>query len=285
MTTSIALRNGELDQYVAEVKRYPLLSRDEEQVLARRLRDEGDVAAAHELVVSNLRFVVKVAHEYKGYGLKLLDLVQEGNIGLMKAVKKFDPDKGFRLISYAVWWIRAQINSYIMNSWSMVKLGTTRSRRKLFFKLRSEKSKLEHNARGAGVSTQDLAEALDVSERDVADMNMRLSSRDFSLDAKVSDESSTRHIDVLESDAENQEVLLAEAQETQILETKTHEALESLSDRERYIIQHRYLAEDPQTLQEIGNTFEISRERVRQLESRALKKLRKEIEPTVAALA
>lgn len=286
MTTALTLSNNQsLDRYLAEVKKYPLLSREEEQALARRFRDYGDVAAAHSLVVSNLRFVVKVAHEYKGYGLKLLDIIQEGNVGLMKAVKKFDPDKGYRLISYAVWWIRAQIHSYILRSWSMVRLGTTQARRKLFFKLRSLKSRMEQDAEGAGVTALELADELGVSEEDVADMDMRLSARDFSLDARISDESAASHLDAMASPDVDQETRLGEAQEQRLLQGTTSQALARLTDRERYIIQRRYLDEEPQTLQEIGETFKVSRERVRQLESRALKKLRQAIEPVTEALA
>jgi RNA polymerase sigma-32 factor len=283
MSTGLLLKDQNLDRYIAEVKSYALLGRDEEAALARRFRDEGDVAAAHELVVSNLRFVVKVAHQYKGYGFKLLDLIQEGNIGLMMAVKKFDPERGYRLISYAVWWIRAQIHSYLMKSWSMVKLGTTLSRRKLFFKLRSTRSKLEQEARGGKISAADLAESLGVSERDVNEMDMRMASRDFSLDAHVGEDTSTSHLDMLESQSANQEELIGEAQERALLHETTHQALENLDEREREIIQRRYLAEEPVTLQQIGDDFGVSRERVRQLESRALKKLRGAVEPVVSA--
>jgi len=180
MPSSIA-QDSTIDRYVAEINKYPLLTREEEVALAERYRKDGDLEAAHQLVVSNLRFVVKIAHEYRGYSLKLLDLIQEGNIGLMMAVKKFDASKGYRLISYAVWWIRAYIQNFIMRSWSLVKLGTTQAQRKLFFKLRSERERADREAgEGETATTKALAGRLEVAETDVVDMEARLAARDFS---------------------------------------------------------------------------------------------------------
>lgn len=276
MTTALALTSDtSLDRYMAEVNRYPLLSREEEHELALRLYDHGDVRAAHELVVSNLRFVVKIAHEYRGYGLKLLDMVQEGNVGLMVAVRKFNPYKGYRLISYAVWWIRAYIQSFIQRSWSMVKLGTSRVQRKLFFKLRSEKARAERElGPGEGVSTEVLAERLGANERDVARMEVQLAGRDFSLDANVGEDGSPSHLDMVADETANQEELLGDLEERRLLEGKVEEALDSLNEKERYIVEHRLLADEPETLQEIGDSFKVSRERIRQLENRVIGKLR-----------
>ena len=288
MTTALATRNDEgLDKYMAEASRHPLLNRAQELELAKRYHDEGDVVAAHELVVANLRFVVKVAHEYAGYGLKLLDLVQEGNVGLMVAVKKFDPYKGYRLISYAVWWIRAQIQSFIMRSWSMVRMGASRIHRKLFFKLRSQRSLAERENGGQAVSTEALAQRLEVSEDAAADMEARLAARDFSLDAKLGDESgAASHLDMLADDVDrNQEDELGDRQEQALLQGFVQDALETLNDKERYIVEKRLLSDEPETLQQIGDTFSVSRERVRQLETRVLSKLRKVLTPVMAASA
>jgi RNA polymerase sigma-32 factor len=277
MSTALALQNENMDRYMAEISHYPLLTREEEQELARRYHTHGEVSAAHRLVVSNLRFVVKIAHEYRGYGLKLLDLIQEGNIGLMVAVKKFDPDKGYRLISYAVWWIRAYMQSFIMRSWSLVRLGASRVQRKLFFKLRSERSKAQAEAEQQGfepVSTREMAERLGVDEDDVMDMELRLAARDFSLDAKVSDEATVSHVDLLPDATVSQEDELASLQEQRLLRGKVEETMGVLNEKERYIVEKRLLSDEPQTLQEIGDNFRVSRERVRQLENRVLSKLR-----------
>lgn len=274
MTTAMTLRTNDLDRYLAEVKRHPVLSRDEELSLAYRYRDRGDLEAAHALVVSNLRFVVKVAHEYRGYGLKLLDLIQEGTVGLMVAVKKFDPDRGYRLISYAVWWIRAHIQEFILKSWSMVKLASTRNKRRLFFKMRSTRSRLEREAQGEGVSSLALANELGVSESDVDTMSVRLAAKDFYLDTRLDDDSGTSHLDQLADLGANVEEQYAEAEEKHLLTGKVMEAMDGLSEREREIITRRILDDEPQTLQEIGDEFNVSRERIRQIESRALKKLR-----------
>jgi RNA polymerase sigma-32 factor len=277
-----------LDLYMAEVSRHPLLSRPQELQLARRLVDEGDVRAAHGLVVANLRFVVKIAHEYRGYGLKLLDLIQEGNIGLMMAVKKFDPDKGYRLISYAVWWIRAHIKSYIMRSWSLVRMGAGRIQRKLFFKLRSERNRAEQDGAGDGepIDAPAMASRLGVHVDDITEMDLRLACRDYSLDAQLGDTpSAASHLDMLPSSEPNQEDMLGDAQEKRQVQQHVAAAMRTLNDKERYIVEQRLLRDEPQTLQQIGNTFKVSRERVRQLETRVLQKLRKLMAPTAGGLA
>jgi RNA polymerase sigma-32 factor len=280
----LALRDdNNIDKYVAEIRKYPVLNRQEEYELAVRLRDEGDVSAAHALVVSNLRFVVKVAHEFKGYNMKLLDLIQEGNVGLMMAVKKFDPARGYRLISYAVWWIRAYMRDFIMRTWSAVKLGTTHASRKLFFKLRSTKSRMEDQADGEAPTQEQLAAELGVDPSDVADMEMRMAARDFSLDAERG-ESQTRAVDRMAIETANQEELYASEEEKRIASRSVETALATLSERERYIVEQRFLRDEPRTLNEIGEEFGVSRERVRQIEARAMTKLKSALGP-VAQLA
>jgi len=275
MTTAIALRSDNIDRYVAEISRYPLLTREQEVALAERYRDQGDIAAAHELVVSNLRFVVKVAHQYRGYGLSLVDLIQEGNVGLMMAVKKFDPAKGYRLISYAVWWIRAQIRAFIVRSWSLVKLGTTYAQRKLFFSRRALADVAGTDAEGHDAARDHLAGELGLDAKDVAEMELRMAARDFSLDAPLGEDSRSTHLDVVaDVHQESQEDALVSQEQRHLLRGKVAEAMTQLNEKERYIVENRLLQDDPQTLQEIGTRFKVSRERVRQLENRVIKKLR-----------
>jgi len=274
MASSIA-QDSTIDRYVSEINKYPLLTREQEVALAERYRKDGDLEAAHQLVVSNLRFVVKIAHEYRGYSLKLLDLIQEGNIGLMMAVKKFDASKGYRLISYAVWWIRAYIQNFIMRSWSLVKLGTTQAQRKLFFKLRSERERADREAgEGETATTKALAGRLEVAETDVVDMEARLAARDFSLDVELQDGARQTHLDLLSAENTSQEDRVAEMEERQLLRGKVYEAMEHLNEKERYIVENRLMAEEPKTLQEIGQHFQISRERARQIEGNVIRKIR-----------
>ena len=278
MTTALVPRNeGQLERYIAEVSHYPLLSREEEQELARAFREENDIGAAHKLVVSNLRFVVKVAYKYKGYGLKLLDLIQEGNIGLMHAVKKFDPSKGYRLISYAVWWIRDHIHSFIMKNWSLVKLGSGKARRRLFFKLRSAKSRAEQDGAEATEARHAIAKELGVTEAEVSEMDVRMGGRDFSLDAPLTTESEAAHVDMLSDGDADQEELVGQRQEQEQLQDAIRDAAEKLDEKERYILDHRLLNDEPATLAEIGAVFGFSRERARQIETRVLKKLRQSL--------
>jgi len=270
---SVPVMIGNVEKYLSEISVFPLVTREEEHELAERYRKHGDIDAAHKLVTSNLRFVVKVAAEYRSLGLSFIDLIQEGNIGLMKAVKKFDPRKGYRLISYAVWWIRAQIHSFIIKGWSLVKMGTTQAQRKIFAKLRTTKHKLARPD-GKEPTTIEIAKALDVRPEEVAEMEMRMAARDFSLDMEVDEESSTTHLDLVQSNIPNQEDALAESQEKELINGGIHEALETLSDKERYILTHRVMADKPMTLKEIGSKYKISRERVRQIEVGTLKKVR-----------
>ena len=275
--TDFVKTDGGVDQYVREINAYPLLTRPDEFGLAVRFREAGEVAAAHKLIVSNLRFVVKVAHEYRGYGLKLLDLIQEGNIGLMIAVQKFEPKKGYRLISYAVWWIRAYIQNFIMRSWSLVKVGTTQAQRKLFFKLRSERERADRAAGPGGVaSAESLAARLAVKEHDITDMEMRLGVRDFSLDVEMQDGSRQNHLDLLANPdwLPSQEETCAQDEEQQQLQRRVREAVDVLNEKERYIVMNRLMADEPQTLQQIGKHFAISRERARQIEGNVIRKIR-----------
>jgi len=273
--TTFTTVDRSLDRYVAEINKYPLLSREEEIELAECYRRDGSEDAAHRLVVCNLRFVVKTAHEYRGYGLKLLDLIQEGNIGLMIAVKKFDPSKGYRLVSYAVWWIRAYIQSFIMRAWSLVKVGTTQAQRKLFFRLRSERERADRLAGpGEKATAKDIAEQLQVGESDVLDMEMRLGERDFSLDAKVVEGGRSCHLDLLASHAENQEDTYSAQELRKLLRIKVQETMGQLNEKERYVIENRIMCDEPPTLQEIGQHLKISRERVRQIEGNIIRKIR-----------
>jgi len=262
-----------LDIYIAQINRYPILSADEEFRFAVQFKKYNDMEAAEKLVISNLRFVVKIAHEYRNYGVKLADLIQEGNIGLMHAVKKFDPYKGYRLISYAVWWIRAYIQNFIIKSWSLVKIGTTQAQRKLFFKLSQAKKKLETLSQ-KNPEFGEIAESLGVKETEVEEMDQRLTYRDLSLDSYIGEEGETSHLDYLTYVGEDQETSLIKKEEMDIVKRNIAGALTSLNERESYIVRHRIMTDTPKTLQEIGNKYSITRERARQIEKQALKKLR-----------
>lgn len=265
-----------LDHYLARIKQFELLDRDEESDLARRYRRDGDLEAAHRLICGNLRFVVKVANEYRGYGMKMLDLIQEGNIGLMMAVKKFDPDRGIRLISYAVWWIRAYIQNYIVKTWSLVKIGTTQAQKKLFFKLKQTQAAL---LRLSGrENAEEIAQTLDVRNDEVEEMSRRLAARDTSLDVELIEGEDFTLMDTLADDSPDQETRLIGNEQRRRLAVEVRQAFDRLNDRERKIIRERILDESPRTLQELANDFGISRERVRQLETNALGKLRETLE-------
>jgi RNA polymerase sigma-32 factor len=273
-----------LDRYVTEINRYKLLSREDEFALAVRFCKDGDLQAAHELVTANLRFVVKVAHEYKGYGLRLLDLIQEGNIGLMMAVKKFEPKRGYRLISYAVWWIRAYMQNFVLKSWSLVKIGTTQAQRKLFYKLRgtqAQLAKLESNGQddSARADPSAVAKALNVDVTEVVEMDQRLSARDFSLDQEIGDDSKLSFVDRLTDDGSLQDEVAAKKETDLRLKEKVQEALRTLNEKERYIVEQRLMADEPLTLREIGEKFRISRERARQIEANVIKKVKKMLTP------
>ena len=262
------------EQYMSEVNRIPLLSRQEEDELTSTFARDQDPAIAHRLVVSNLRFVVRIANEYRGYGLKLIDLVQEGNLGLMIAVQKFDHQRGYRLISYAVWWIRAYIQAYVMRSVSMVKLGTTQAQRKLFFGRRKARATLLKQ--GSEPTRENMAKMLGVSLEDVDEMEMRLAGKDYSLDAPMSNDSeSSSMVEVLADDADDTpEDIVADAQIGYVRRQAIDKAVEQLDPRERMIIEARAMSEEPKTLTELGEELGVSRERARQLEARGLGKMR-----------
>jgi len=263
---------GTLDLYISEINRFPLLTPEEEFKLAVRLKKNNDMAAAETLIVSNLRFVVKIAHEYRNYGFKLADLIQEGNIGLIHAVKKFDPYKGYRLISYAVWWIRAYIQNYLIKSWSIVKIGTTQAQRKLFFKLSQAKKQLETLSQ-KNPEFAEIAESLGVKGTEVAEMDLRMGSRDVSLHEFIGDDGESSHIDFLAFEGDSQEVSLIKHEERGLVKRDIAGALANLNERESYIIRNRVMADNPETLQEIGDRYNITRERARQIEKQALKKV------------
>jgi RNA polymerase sigma-32 factor len=279
---TIGPTTSSLDLYLSEINRFPLLTVDEEQRLARLYASDGDTRAAHRLVTANLRFVVKVAYEYRSYGFKMSDLIQEGNIGLMKAVQKFDADKGIRLISYAVWWIRAYIQNYILKSWSLVKLGTTQAQRKLFFSLARtrrelDKTSLEHGADSDGRDANKIAKKLRVKPVEVREMEQRMEGRDLSLDAPMGDDGSYSHVDFVVAGDAAQDDELSGAEEQQLVSGRIGQALGHLDNRERYIIEQRVMSERPMTLKELGEHFGFSRERARQLEIRAKEKLKQEL--------
>ena len=266
------------ETYFGQINQIPLLKPEEEFKLAVQYRKCNDRESAHKLITSNLRFVVKVALEYKTYGIKLLDLIQEGNIGLMMAVKKFDPYKGHRFISYAIWWIRAYIQNFIIKNWSLVKIGTTQAQKKLFYKIGKVRKALEANQEKEQ-KYESLANDMDVSKKDIIDMEQRMASRDLSLNAPIDGNQGLTHFDLLKETSPNQEEVLGEEEEKTILEKGVRVAMKRLNEREEYVVRNRIMADSPLTLQEIGSHLKLSRERVRQIESEALKKLRKEITP------
>ncbi len=267
-----------LDLYMAQINQLPILSPEEEFELALKYREKGDIEAAHQLITSNLRFVVKIALEYKNYGLKLLDLIQEGNIGLMMAVKKFDPLRGYRFISYAVWWIRAYIQNFIIKSWSLVKIGTTQAQKKLFYKLGKVRRLLEAPQGDHPQSYEDIAKDLGVKEEEIHEMEQRMGRRDLSLDLPFDEDQELTPLALLSDDSPDQEDMLIRSQDSQIQRDEISKALASLSERERYIVTHRIMSDNPLTLREIGDTLQLSRERIRQIEKEALTKLRREMQ-------
>jgi len=268
-----------IETYLVQINQFPLLSQEEEFKLAVRYRKyydkEEGIEAAHKLITSNLRFVVKVALEYKSYGAKLQDLIQEGNIGLMMAVKKFDPHKGYRFISYAIWWIRAYIQNFIIKTWSLVKIGTTQAQKKLFYKIGKVRKALESNGESEK-KYELLARDLDVAKEDIVEMEQRMSSRDLSLDAPFDEGQELTHLDLLKEKSPNQEEAFAQEEEKRIREHEVQNAMKRLNEKEVYVIKNRIMAEEPLTLQQIGDHLKLSRERVRQIESEALKKLKRE---------
>ncbi len=279
--------NG-LARYFKEAWSYPVLGAQEERTLAEKWRDEGDVDAAHALVTSHLRLVVKIAMGYRGYGLPVADLVSEGNIGLMKAVKKFEPERGFRLSTYAMWWIKAAITEYVLRSWSLVKMGTVAAQKKLFFSLRRHKQRLGIHDNGELNPDQAkrLSDELDVNQKDIVNMNRRLSSKDLSLNAPVGQDgdSTVEFQDQLEYEGASPEDNFADGEEKGLRHELLQEAIADLDERERHIFTERRLKDDPITLEELGQHYGISRERVRQLEARAFDKVQKAMTGAMAKL-
>ncbi|MFJ5486846.1 RNA polymerase sigma factor RpoH [Hansschlegelia beijingensis] len=282
----ILVSDGGLSRYLDEIRKFPMLEPQEEYMLAKRWREHGDRDAAHRLVTSHLRLVAKIAMGYRGYGLPIGEVVSEGNVGLMQAVKRFEPEKGFRLATYAMWWIRASIQEYILRSWSLVKMGTTANQKKLFFNLRKAKSQISALDEGdlRPDQVKQIATKLGVTETDVVDMNRRLGG-DASLNAPLrEDEGSSEWQDWLVDESESQEARLAESQELDNRRTALSGALKVLNDRERRIFEARRLADDPLTLEELSGEFGVSRERVRQIEVRAFEKVQAAVRKNVAAI-
>jgi RNA polymerase sigma-32 factor len=269
------LASDTFEHYMTQINRFDLLSREEEFELARRYRRHGDLDAAHRLTCANLRFVVKIAQEYRGYGIKMLDLVQEGNVGLMMAVKKFDPERGLRLITYAVWWIRAYIHNFVIRSWSLVKIGTTQAQRKLFFKLNQTRAALRRLT--GNEESHEIARHLEVNDTDVEEMSLRMAGRDLSLDVQLAEGEDYTLMDSLADERADQEELLLHSEEKQLAANRVQLALQRLNTRERRIITERILADSPRTLQDLADEYGISRERIRQLEKNALAKLRESL--------
>jgi RNA polymerase sigma-32 factor len=276
LNKSLPAPTDSVKKYMAEISKYPILSREEEYRLAVMYRKKEDLEAAKKLITSNLRFVIKIAYKYRNYGINLMELIQEGNLGLMQAVKKFDPTRGYRLITYAVWWIRAYIQSYIIKTWSLVKIGTTQAQKKLFYKLSSAKRKMElANKILSPEDYKTLAKELGVSGEAIAEMEQRMAGKDVSLDVEIREEGErATHLDFLADKLASQEEILTKIQEEEKIKRELDTALKSLEERERFIIENRILRDNPLTLEELGTKLNISRERVRQIENEALKKMK-----------
>ena len=275
---SVMSPDGGLSRYLSEIRKFPMLAKDEEFMLAKRWQEHQDPEAAHQLVTSHLRLVAKIAMGYRGYGLPIGEVISEGNVGLMQAVKKFDPDKGFRLATYAMWWIRASIQEYILRSWSLVKMGTTAAQKKLFFNLRKAKSEIAALQEGDLHPDQvsQIATKLGVLDEEVISMNRRLSGGDASLNAPLRADGESEWQDWLVDDkTPSQETVVADDQEKSIRMSLLEEAMTELTDRERHILTERRLKDDPTTLEELASQYGVSRERVRQIEVRAFEKLQK----------
>lgn len=279
--TALSTASGGLTQYMREIRKYPVLSAEEEYVLAKAVADHQDINAAHKLVTSHLKLVVKIALSMRGYGMSLMDLISEGNIGLMHAVKKFNPELGHRLSTYAMWWIKASIQEYVVRSWSMVKIGTTVAQKKLFFNLNKVKEKIRnfHMRSHDSLSNEDvnnIAAQLNVTNQEVKDMDMRLSGNDCSLDNPIyNDEgNSTTMLEYIPENRANQEIALSTYQEASLKKKLFDNAMLTLSEREQAIISARHLQESPETLDALSKKYNISRERIRQIEAKALEKLK-----------
>jgi len=279
MNLPVLSSEGGLALYLQEIKRFPILTAEEEYMLAKRFKEHGDNKAAHKLVTSHLRLVAKIAMGYRGYGLPVTDLISEGNVGIMQAVKKFDPEKGFRLATYAMWWIRAQIQEYVLHSWSLVKIGTTAAQKKLFFNLKKLKNQLESIDEGnlSPENVREIAKRLNVKEAEVVSMENRLFSSDQSLNVQIGTEEKTEWQDIIKDDRKTQDTIIENINEFDYRKNLLEKAMDVLNPREKQIIRLRKLAEKPKKLEELSKHFEISRERVRQIEEKAMEKLQNEI--------
>jgi RNA polymerase sigma-32 factor len=277
------IASGDLEHYLQEIRKFPMLSAEEELALARRWRDQQELAAAHKLVTSHLRLAAKMALGYRGYGLPFRELIGEANLGLTQAVRRFDPERGFRFATYAMWWIRAAINEYVLHNWSLVKTGTTSAQKKLFFNLRRLKSQMQVFDEGdlkPGQVTA-IAKALDVPEQDVVSMNQRLAAPDFSLNVAVGEDKDNEWQDWLADERADPETAFAEQEQAASRSTLLAKALQSLKERERHILTERRLKDEPQTLEELSQHYGISRERVRQIEVRAFEKVQQAMQAQV----
>ncbi len=280
-TTSLpAIASGEagLQRYLQDIRQFPMLQPDEEYMLAKRWKEHADAKAAQKLITSHLRLVAKIAMGYRGYGLPIGEVISEGNVGLMQAVKKFEPDKGFRLATYAMWWIKASIQEFVLRSWSLVKMGTTANQKKLFFNLRKVKSQIEALEEGdlRPDQVQLIAKKLGVTEEDVISMNRRLGG-DTSLNAHLRDDSEGEWQDWLVDESDNQEEMLVQSEEASVRHGLLRDAMDKLTDRERRVFEARRLADDPVTLEDLSQEFGVSRERIRQIEVRAFDKVQKAV--------
>lgn len=279
-TVPVLASDQGLNRYLAEIRKFPILAPEQEYMLAKRFHEHGDTDAAAQLVTSHLRLVAKIAMRYRGYGLPVADLIAEGNVGLMQGVKKFEPDRGFRLATYAVWWIKASIQEFILRSWSLVKLGTTAAQKKLFFNLRRMKTNLAAYE-DSDLKPEDLAKIandLGVTEADVVAMNRRmLMGGDASLNAPLRDEGESQWQDVLRDETPLQDDLIAEDEESKLRRALLTEAMKGLTERERHIFTQRRLVDEPQTLEQLSDIYHVSRERIRQIEVRAFEKIEKAI--------
>ena len=279
MNLPVLSSEGNLAVYLQEIKKFPMLTANEEYMLAKRYKEHGDSDAAHKLVTSHLRLVAKIAMGYRGYGLPITDLISEGNVGIMQAVRKFDPEKGFRLSTYAMWWIRAQIQEYVLHTWSLVKIGTTAAQKKLFFNLRKIKTQLESIDSGnlSPENVREIATRLDVKEGEVIDMENRLFTSDQSLNIKLGEENNTEWQDLIEDKKDTHDKMIENKDELNYRRNLFLKALKVLNEREKEIIKMRKLRDNPLKLEELSKKYKISRERVRQIEEKALEKLQKEI--------
>ncbi len=274
--TGLVSSTDPVQTYLAELRKYPLLSREQEHDLAIQYRDQGDKKAAELLVTSNLRFVVKIAAEYSKFGARMIDLIQEGNVGLMHAVREFNPYKGTRLITYAVWWIRGYIQEYLMRQYSMVRIGTTQNQRKLFYRLQKEKDLLDKMGKENNLAL--ISSRLGVTEEEVEMMTKRMSGRDISLDTPLDGESGASLLDFESDHAPAADEELGHAEELAALRENIEKIRERLNEKEAYILEHRLLSDEPMTLQEIGDHFKVTREAIRQVEARLIGRLRTELE-------